>query len=90
MMRLMLVLALAAPGAALAQPSPPPDLDQRVRAFLDSRRGQWRDLNVPEEDGRALHELIVERKFTRALEIGTSTATRRSGSPGPWLARAGA
>jgi predicted O-methyltransferase YrrM len=30
-------------------------------------------MNVPEADGRALYDLIVEKKYTRALEIGTST-----------------
>jgi predicted O-methyltransferase YrrM len=28
---------------------------------------------VPFEDGKILHDLIVQHKFTRALEIGTST-----------------
>ena len=56
-------------------------LDQKVQAFLESRRGTWRDLNVPESDGRLLHDLIVKHKFTRALEIGTST-----GHSGIWIA----
>ena len=56
-------------------------LDPTVQAFLERRRGTWRDLNVPEGDGRALHELIVKHKFTRALEIGTST-----GHSGIWIA----
>jgi predicted O-methyltransferase YrrM len=56
-------------------------LDGSVRAFLDRHRGTWRDLNVPESDGRLLHDLIVEHKFTRALEIGTST-----GHSGIWIA----
>jgi caffeoyl-CoA O-methyltransferase len=49
------------------------NLDGRVRAFLDSRKGQWHDYNVPEVDGRTLHDLIVRNGFTRAVEIGTST-----------------
>jgi predicted O-methyltransferase YrrM len=57
------------------------NLDERVRAFLDRHRGQWRDLNVPASDGQLLHDLIVERGFTRALEIGTST-----GHSGVWIA----
>lgn len=57
------------------------DLDTRVQAFLESRRGTWRDLNVPDADGRTLHDLIVKHRFTRALEIGTST-----GHSGIWLA----
>lgn len=48
-------------------------LDTRVRQFLDSRAGDWRDLNVPAEDGQILHDIIVEHGFTRAFEIGTST-----------------
>jgi caffeoyl-CoA O-methyltransferase len=57
------------------------ELDRRVQAFLDSRRGTWRDLNVPEADGRVLHNLILKHKYTRALEIGTST-----GHSGVWIA----
>jgi predicted O-methyltransferase YrrM len=55
-------------------------LDQTVEAFLERHRGTWRDLNVPETDGRVLHDLIVKHKFTRALEIGTST-----GHSGVWI-----
>ena len=56
------------------------ELDATVRAFLDRHRGTWRDLNVPESDGE-LHDLILKHKFTRALEIGTST-----GHSGVWIA----
>jgi caffeoyl-CoA O-methyltransferase len=56
-------------------------LDTTVQAFLDRHRGTWRDLNVPESDGRILHDLIVKHRFTRALEIGTST-----GHSGIWIA----
>jgi len=48
-------------------------MDARVQAFLDSHARHWRDFNVPAEDGKILHDLIVERGFTRAVEIGTST-----------------
>jgi predicted O-methyltransferase YrrM len=64
-----------------APPSAPSELDQRVRAFLDRSRGSWRDLNVPGEDGRILHDLVVAKGFTRGLEIGTST-----GHSGVWIA----
>ena len=58
-----------------APPAPQGDgtLDGRVRAFLEKRRGSWRDLNVPAVDGQTLHDLILKHKYTRALEIGTST-----------------
>jgi predicted O-methyltransferase YrrM len=57
------------------------ELDARVQAFLDGARGGWRDLNVPYEDGRVLHDLILARGFKRGLEIGTST-----GHSGVWIA----
>jgi len=57
------------------------ELDRTVQAFLDRHRGTWRDLNVPESDGRVLHNLILKHKYTRALEIGTST-----GHSGVWIA----
>ena len=53
----------------------------QVRAFLDQHRSAWRDLNVPESDGRLLYDLILKNRFTRALEIGTST-----GHSGIWIA----
>jgi caffeoyl-CoA O-methyltransferase len=56
-------------------------LDARVKKFLDDNRGQWSDMNVPEVDGQTLHDLIVKHKYTRALEIGTST-----GHSGIWMA----
>lgn len=78
--RLLVLLLLAAPLAmplgAQAKAAPAagdPGLDARVKAFLDRTRGQWRDLNVPYEDGQALHDLVVKYRFRRGLEIGTST-----------------
>jgi caffeoyl-CoA O-methyltransferase len=58
-----------------------PSLDGRVETFLESHRGTWRDMNVPEEDGRRLYELILEHGFQSALEIGTST-----GHSAVWIA----
>ena len=57
------------------------ELDRTVQAFLDRHRGTWQDLNVPEADGRVLHNLILKHKYARALEIGTST-----GHSGVWMA----
>jgi len=57
------------------------ELDKKVQAFLERHRGTWRDLNVPESDGRVLHNIILKHKYTRALEIGTST-----GHSGVWIA----
>ncbi len=50
-----------------------PDLDTRVKAFLESHRNEWRDMNIPQSDGQALYDLIIEHNYTRAVEIGTST-----------------
>lgn len=48
-------------------------LDARVEQFLQNHRNQWRDLNVPYEDGQTLHDIIVKNKYKNAVEIGTST-----------------
>jgi caffeoyl-CoA O-methyltransferase len=60
---------------------PSSGLDARVEAFLERHRDTWQDLNVPNVDGRTLHDLIVKHRYTRALEIGTST-----GHSGVWIA----
>ena len=64
------LIALSGTGAASAQDT---ELDKKVRSFLESRRGSWRDLNVPWQDGQLLHDLVLKHRYTRALEIGTST-----------------
>jgi caffeoyl-CoA O-methyltransferase len=77
-----LTVALAvSPFIAAQAPDRAAELDKRVQAFLERHRGTWRDLNVPEADGRVLHNLILKHKYTRALEIGTST-----GHSGVWIA----
>ena len=77
------MLAAAVPTARLSAQSPSTQaaLDARVRKVFTDRAGTWRDLNVPESDGQLLHDLIVQHKYTRALEIGTST-----GHSGLWIA----
>jgi len=80
----LLCLATAVVPILLAA-SPQPDrfaeLDKQVRAFLERNRRTWIDLNVPAADGQVLHDLVLEHKYTRALEIGTST-----GHSGIWIA----
>ena len=92
-MRVRLWIPLLVAGSAIflaatllraAPPLPAPlqvDLDARVRAFLQESRGQWRDMNVPAADGQTLHDIVLKGKYTRALEIGTST-----GHSGVWIA----
>jgi caffeoyl-CoA O-methyltransferase len=76
----LMVLTLAGSGPVIGANSQG-DLDARVKQFLDAHRGQWRDMNVPAVDGQTLYDIIVKNKYTRALEIGTST-----GHSGIWIA----
>jgi predicted O-methyltransferase YrrM len=48
-------------------------IDERVEAVLEKMRGQWRDMNVPEQDGRLLYEIVLEKGYKSAVEVGTST-----------------
>ncbi len=76
------LLAAALLASAVASPQEDvPDRDARVRRFLEAHRDQWRDENVTAADGEFLRDLVVEHKYTRALEIGTST-----GHSGIWIA----
>jgi predicted O-methyltransferase YrrM len=56
-------------------------IDVRVTRFLDDNRYNWHDMNVPEEDGQVLYDLIDKNGYKNALEIGTST-----GKSGIWMA----
>ena len=78
---LLVGLLTVGPFGEIYAQQPAVELDRNVQAFLDRHRGTWRDLNVPEIDGRVLHNLILKHKYTRALEIGTST-----GHSGVWIA----
>ncbi|NJK98896.1 MAG: hypothetical protein HC905_31845, partial [Bacteroidales bacterium] len=33
------------------------DLDKKVKEFLDKSGNSWRDMNVPESDGRLLYDI---------------------------------
>jgi predicted O-methyltransferase YrrM len=52
-------------------------LDEHVKAFLDKMKYQWRDMNVPETDGKLLYDIVLNHNYKKALELGTSTG--RSG-----------
>jgi predicted O-methyltransferase YrrM len=49
------------------------ELDRKVKTFLNSKKSQWYDMNVPPSDGQLLYDIIVKNGYTRGLEIGTST-----------------
>jgi predicted O-methyltransferase YrrM len=70
-------VALLAP----AQTEKASPLDEKVSGFLKKMRFQWRDMNVPEADGKSLYDIIVKNKYEKALEVGTST-----GHSGIWIA----
>jgi len=78
---IMLLLATFSLACRAQELEEKPDLDTRVRNFLEQPSLRWHDLNVPAADGRVLHDLIIENGYTRALEIGTST-----GHSGIWIA----
>jgi predicted O-methyltransferase YrrM len=56
-------------------------IDEKVQKFLDKMRNKWHDLNVPEADGKILYDIIIQHKYKKALELGTST-----GLSGIWIA----
>lgn len=49
------------------------DFDEKVKSFLEENANSWRDMNVPLTDGKILYDIIVKHRYTRAVEIGTST-----------------
>jgi predicted O-methyltransferase YrrM len=48
-------------------------LDEKVRMFLENRKGTWHDWNIPYADGKVLYDLILKNEYTKAMDIGTST-----------------
>ena len=68
-------------GVAVQTADPQKAIDAKVSKFLLEHRFGWRDMNVPESDGRALNDLVVKNGYKQALEIGTST-----GHSGIWIA----
>lgn len=70
----ILILLITNVPPIIAQQSKAADeLDKKVKAFLDASKNDWRNWNVPYQDGKVLYDLILKNKYTSALEIGTST-----------------
>jgi predicted O-methyltransferase YrrM len=79
---IIFALGLSAMDLTLAQAQQREQVDdQKVEEFLNRHKGSWGSWNVPYEDGQILYDLIIDNKYTRALEIGTST-----GHSGIWMA----
>jgi len=68
-----IIINLFVVSALAENPDKRGDIDEKVSAFLNSRRGKWVDWNVPEIDGKVLYDLIIKNNYRRAVEIGTST-----------------
>ena len=80
----LLLAAVSFPLSTVGAPQstdPAKALDERVTGFLERNRFGFRDMNVPEADGRALYDIVLKNGYKRALEIGTST-----GHSGVWTA----
>ena len=73
MTALWLMLCTVTEGQPPRPTERPPADDAKVKAFLDAHRDSWRDLNVPENDGKLLYDLVVKNQYKAILEIGTST-----------------
>ncbi len=71
-LQISLICTLISP-IACSQTNKESALDQKVKAFLNKNKSSWQDMNVPYQDGQVLHDIIVNKGYTSALEIGTST-----------------
>jgi caffeoyl-CoA O-methyltransferase len=69
---LPVVLVFFLAGAPMIQRTAP-SVDDQVRSFLGKMEHSWREMNVPRADGEILYDIVLDHKYTRALEIGTST-----------------
>lgn len=67
-----LVLVFASLASSFPQ-DPQSELDKKVRDFLQTHTYQWRYENITEEDGEFLYNLILDKNYKSALDIGTST-----------------
>src|SRR5512138_3359231 len=84
MNKFILIVSIILFGFSLAQSQtqkPNISLDEKVRKFLAEQKYNWTDLNVPEQDGKLLYDIIIKNNYKSALEIGTST-----GHSGIWIA----
>ncbi len=70
---ILLAWGLSTSPAGVDNANASENIDIQVRQFLDSHRWSWRDANVSEVDGQALHDIILKHGYKNTLEIGTST-----------------
>lgn len=48
-------------------------IDKKVKSFLDNADFGMRNMNISSIDGQFMYDIIIKHKYTKALEIGTST-----------------
>jgi predicted O-methyltransferase YrrM len=70
---LTLCLSFSIPSGSCEELQNNKALDEKVRMFLENRKGTWHDWNIPYSDGKILYDLVIKNKYTKAIEIGTST-----------------
>jgi caffeoyl-CoA O-methyltransferase len=70
---LILTLSFSIRSGYCEEPQNNTALDEKVKMFLENSKGKWHDWNVPYSDGKVLYDLVLKNKYTRAVEIGTST-----------------
>jgi predicted O-methyltransferase YrrM len=70
---LILCLSFSIPSGFCKELQNNKALDEKVRMFLENRKGAWHDWNIPYSDGKILYDLVVKNKYRKAIEIGTST-----------------
>ena len=80
-MSILFFVLLQSMGLSQIEKSPFKDIDNAmVLPMLKSLPRTYGGMNIPAADGRFLHDLIIENKYQRGLEIGTS-----NGYSGLWL-----
>ena len=73
LMALFLCFGFSVPASNSEERRDAAALDEKVQMFLESRRGTWRDWNIPYADGQVLYDLVIENRYQKAVDIGTST-----------------
>ena len=69
----VILLSLVSFDSSAQYPEAVTELDRKVLSFLKEQSGEWQDMNVPVSDGRILYDLVLEGRYRKALELGTST-----------------
>ena len=69
---LILFLSFSMRSGICQEPNNNQDLDVKVRNFLESRKGDWHDWNIPYSDGKILYDLVVKNQYTKEPHEATT------------------